>query len=146
MVGIARTVSPSIVKASRCASSARHSNSWEDDEAIRTDFYGEVVSFLKDQVGANRVAVFDHTIRAKRNEKQQTAETTTTQRAPVMLVHCDYTPNSGPLRVRQLLPGEADDLVSTGRLLQFLEAAATPCRGTPRLPCATSHRPATMIL
>jgi hypothetical protein len=29
-----------------------------------------------------------------------------------MLVHCDYTPNSGPLRVRQLLPAEADALLS----------------------------------
>jgi hypothetical protein len=29
-----------------------------------------------------------------------------------MLVQCDYTPNSGPLRVRRLLPGEADELLS----------------------------------
>jgi hypothetical protein len=85
---------------------------WEDDEAIRAHFYGDVTSFLKREVGAQRVVIFDHTIRAKRNEKQQTAETTTTQRAPVMLVHCDYTPNSGPLRVRQLLPDEADILLS----------------------------------
>ena len=33
------------------------------------------------------------------------------QRAPVMLVHCDHTRNSGPLRVRQLLPDEADKLL-----------------------------------
>lgn len=85
---------------------------WDDDEAIRADFYGDVTSFVKNQVGAKRVAIFDHTIRAKRNEKQQNAEATTTQRAPVMLVHCDYTPVSGPLRVRQLFPGEADDLLS----------------------------------
>jgi len=85
---------------------------WEDDEAVRRDFYGDVISFLKNEVGARRVVVFDHTIRAKRNEKQQTAEDTTTQRAPVMLVHCDYTPNSGPLRVRQLLPGEAESLLA----------------------------------
>jgi hypothetical protein len=55
--------------------------------------------------------MFDHTIRAKSNETQQTNEHTTSQRAPVMLVHCDYTPNSGPLRVRQLLPDEADKLL-----------------------------------
>jgi hypothetical protein len=57
------------------------------------------------------VIVFDHTIRSKVNEQQQTAEHTTTQRAPVMIVHCDYTPVSGPLRVRQLLPDEAEDLL-----------------------------------
>jgi hypothetical protein len=85
---------------------------WDDDEAIRNEFYGHVVAFVKEQTGAKRVVVFDHTIRAKRNEKQQTAEATTTQRAPVMLVHCDYTPNSGPLRVRQLLPDEAQELLS----------------------------------
>src|SRR5215472_3784014 len=48
---------------------------------------------------------------AKRNDQQQTDEHATSQRAPVMLVHCDYTPNSGPLRVRQLLPDEADQLL-----------------------------------
>ena len=85
---------------------------WADDETIKTHFYDEVTSFLKKDVGAKRVVVFDHTIRAKGNENQQTSETTTTQRAPVMLVHCDYTPNSGPQRVRQVLPGEADGLLS----------------------------------
>jgi hypothetical protein len=85
---------------------------WDDDEAIRSEFYGEVIDFLKHEVNAERIIVFDHTIRAKKNEKQQTAENTTTQRAPVLLVHCDYTPNSGPLRVRQLLPDEAEELLS----------------------------------
>jgi hypothetical protein len=84
---------------------------WNDDEAIRTDFYDEVVAFVKRTVGARRVIVFDHTIRTKANAAQQTAEHTTTQRAPVMLVHCDYTPLSGPLRVRQLLGAEADDVL-----------------------------------
>ena len=84
---------------------------WQDDEAIRRYFYGEVAEFVRRDVGARRVVIFDHTIRAKSNEKQQTNEHTTSQRAPVMLVHCDYTPNSGPLRVRQLLPAEADELL-----------------------------------
>lgn len=90
---------------------------WDDDVAISQGFYREVIAFLEREVGAKRVVVFDHTIRAKRNESQQTAEDTTTQRAPVMLVHCDYTPNSGPLRVRQLLPKEADKLL--GRRVAF---------------------------
>lgn len=84
---------------------------WEDDAEIKTRFYGQVTEFVKREVGARRVIVFDHTIRAKSNEKQQTSEHSTSQRAPVMLVHCDYTPNSGPLRVRQLLPNEADELL-----------------------------------
>lgn len=84
---------------------------WDDDAAIRQGFYGAVAEFVRRQVGAKRVVVFDHTIRTKANAQQQTAEHTTTQRAPVMLVHCDYTPLSGPLRVRQLLPDEADALL-----------------------------------
>jgi hypothetical protein len=85
---------------------------WDDDAAIRERFYAEVTDFVREAVGARRVAIFDHTIRTKSNAGQQTAEHTTTQRAPVMLVHCDYTPNSGPLRVRQLLPDEAASLLS----------------------------------
>ena len=86
---------------------------WSDDEALRTDFYPEVVEFLKKTTGARRILVFDHTIRTKANaEKKLTQETNTSQRAPVMLVHCDYTAESGPLRVRQLLNNEAEDLLS----------------------------------
>ena len=84
---------------------------WDDDSAIRERFYGEAAEFVRKEVGATRLVIFDHTIRAKKNEQQQTDEHATSQRAPVMLVHCDYTPNSGPLRVRQLLPAEADELL-----------------------------------
>jgi len=84
---------------------------FDDDEAVRSQFYAPVAEFVRAAVGARRVIVFDHTIRSKVNEQQQTAEHTTTQRAPVMIVHCDYTPVSGPLRVRQLVPDEAEALL-----------------------------------
>jgi glutathione S-transferase len=88
-------------------------NKWEDEDAVRDHFYPEIVDFLKRTVGAKRVLVFDHTIRTKANDqKKLTQETNTSQRAPVMLVHCDYTAESGPVRVKQLLPDEADDLLS----------------------------------
>jgi hypothetical protein len=90
---------------------------FDDDEAVRQEFYAPVAEFVRTTVGARRVVVFDHTIRSKANEQQQTAEHTTTQRAPVMIVHCDYTPASGPWRVRQLLPDEADGLL--GRRVAF---------------------------
>jgi hypothetical protein len=85
---------------------------FDDDEAVRSRFYAPVAEFVRTAAGARRAIVFDHTIRSKVNEQQQTAEHTTTQRAPVMIVHCDYTPVSGPLRVRQLLPDEADALLA----------------------------------
>ena len=84
---------------------------WDDDAAIRTQFYGQVADFIKQQVGAKRVVIFDHTIRAQSNVAQTRAENSTSRRAPVMNIHCDYTENSGPLRVRQLFPDEADELL-----------------------------------
>lgn len=80
---------------------------------IQKEFYPEVVAMLKKELGAKRVLVFDHTIRTRQNAaKKLTQETNTTQRTPVALVHCDYTAESAPVRVRQLLPDEADDLLS----------------------------------
>jgi len=92
---------------------------WEAEDVVREKFYPEIVEFLKTTTGAKRVLVFDHTIRTKKNEaKKLTQESNTSQRAPVMLVHCDYTAESGPLRVRQLLADEAEDLLS--RRVAFL--------------------------
>ena len=86
---------------------------WEEEDIVRDQFYPDVVDFLKRTIGGRRVLVFDHTIRTRANQaKKLTQETNTSQRAPVMLVHCDYTSESGPLRVRQLLGDEADDLLS----------------------------------
>lgn len=86
---------------------------WENDAEVRAHFYPEIVEFLKKTTGAKRVLVFDHTIRSQQNQdKKLTEEKNTSQRAPVMLVHCDYTSESGPLRVRQLLGDEAEDLLS----------------------------------
>ena len=92
---------------------SQYAGAWDDDSAVREQFYPEVVEFLKKTIGAKRVLVFDHTIRTKANaQKKLTQETGTSQRAPVRLVHCDYTAESGPVRVKQLLPDEADDLLS----------------------------------
>jgi hypothetical protein len=97
---------------------SKHEN-WEDDDAVRSRFYPEVVSSLKETVGATRVLVFDHTIRSEKNaQKKLTDEKNTSQRTPVMLVHCDYTAESGPVRVTQLLGDEAEHLLS--RRVAFL--------------------------
>ena len=86
---------------------------WEDQAVVSEKFYPEIVSFVKESTGAKRVLVFDHTIRTVANQnKKLTDQTNTTQRAPVQIVHCDYTSESGPTRVKQLLPDEATDLLS----------------------------------
>lgn len=89
------------------------SDKFEDDSLVRERFYPEIVEFLKKNQGAKKVLVFDHTIRTQKNsQKKLTDEKNTSQRTPVALVHCDYTAESGPVRVRQLLKDEAEDLLS----------------------------------
>ena len=88
-------------------------DAWDDDEAVKARLYPEVVAFMRTETGARRVDIFDHTIRAGSNDgKKLTQETSTSQRAPVQRIHGDYTPNSGPRRIRQLLPDEAETLLS----------------------------------
>lgn len=64
---------------------------WENHTQVAEAFYPEIVDFLKRTVGAKRVEVFDHTIRSEANaQKKLTEEKDTSQRSPVMLVHCEY--------------------------------------------------------
>jgi hypothetical protein len=79
---------------------------FDDDAAVKSAFYEQVVAFVKAHTGASRVEVFDHTIR-KRLPADLKAQTTV-QRPAVLLVHSDYTVKSGPQRVRDLFPKEAD--------------------------------------
>lgn len=83
---------------------------FDDDAAIRTAFYPDVAAFVRAHTGARRVEVFDHTIRKRlpADLKQQTE----VHRPAVLLVHSDYTPKSGPQRVRDLLGAEADALLA----------------------------------
>ena len=79
------------------------------DEAERARVYdGEVEALIKAHTGARRVFVFDHTLRADAEETREAK----TVNEPVHIAHNDYTDRSGPQRVRDLLPEEADDLLS----------------------------------
>jgi len=82
---------------------------FDDDAAVKSAFYAQVVDFVKRNTGAKRVEIFDHTIR-KRMPSDLKAQTTV-QRPAVQLVHADYTEKSAPQRVRDILPGEADKLL-----------------------------------
>ncbi len=73
-----------------------------DDDAVRAVYYPEIERLLKAVMGASKVVVFDHTRRADDGgEPGARAE-----RAPVRLVHNDYTERSGPQRVRDLLDAD----------------------------------------
>ncbi|HYJ14530.1 MAG TPA: CmcJ/NvfI family oxidoreductase [Candidatus Limnocylindria bacterium] len=79
-----------------------------DEAEVRSVYYKETEELVKRITGAKRVLVFDHTLRAADSairEKNQVS-------SPVRNAHNDYTEWSGPQRVRDLLPQEADDLLS----------------------------------
>jgi hypothetical protein len=78
-----------------------------DEEELLAVFYPEVERMVKELTGATRVFIFDHTLRAaddQTREEKKVGE-------PVRRVHNDYTDWSGPQRVRDLLPDEAEALL-----------------------------------
>lgn len=80
-------------------------SSFYDDEEVRTIYYPEVEQLVKAATGASRVVIFDHTVRIE--DAAQLDERA--QRAPVHVVHNDYTVRSGRQRVRDLLdPDDAE--------------------------------------
>lgn len=79
-----------------------------DEDEVRRTYYPEVEALLKDRTGASRVIIFDHTIRIDDGDKSASLG----QRLPVHRAHVDYTVKSGPQRVRDLAPDEADDLLT----------------------------------
>jgi hypothetical protein len=78
-----------------------------DADEVRTVYFPEVERLVKSVTGAVRVLAFDYNVRclpmAQRKENGA--------REPVKFAHNDYTLKSGPQRVRDLLPGEADELL-----------------------------------
>jgi hypothetical protein len=66
-----------------------------------------MVELVKAESGAKRVVVFDHTLRTADKEDQEARKI----REAVHRAHNDYTEWSGPQRVRDMLPDEADELL-----------------------------------
>jgi hypothetical protein len=79
-----------------------------DPEEIKNVYYPEIIDLIKAQTGAKRVVIFDHTLRTADDDDRAARKI----REVVPRVHNDYTEWSGPQRVRDLLPDEADDLLS----------------------------------
>ncbi|MGH7089802.1 MAG: CmcJ/NvfI family oxidoreductase [Stellaceae bacterium] len=89
----------------------RHDTKVQDfyDEAeIRRVYYPEMEALIKAESGAKRVHVFDHTLRTADHGDREARKI----REPVQRAHNDYTEWSGPQRVRDLLPDEAEQLLA----------------------------------
>jgi hypothetical protein len=78
-----------------------------DDDEVRQIYYREAADLVKAEIGAARVVVFDHTLRTADDDLREAHRI----REVVARVHNDYTEWSGPQRVRDLLPEEADELL-----------------------------------
>ena len=78
-----------------------------DEAEIRAAYYPEMEALVKALSGASRVVVFDHTLRTADDEARAARQI----REVVRRVHNDYTEWSGPQRLRDLLPQEADALL-----------------------------------
>jgi hypothetical protein len=79
-----------------------------DEDEIKNVYYPEAERLIKAATGADRVFIFDHTVRKR---VQGVADRDGGLRQPVARVHVDHTEKSGPQRVRDLIPGEAEELL-----------------------------------
>jgi len=78
-----------------------------DDAEVRSVYYPEIEALIKAESGAHRVVVFDHTLRTADDAFREQHKI----REVVRRAHNDYTEWSGPQRLRDILPDEADELL-----------------------------------
>lgn len=79
-----------------------------DPAQLEAVAYPETEALVARVAGAQRVVIFDHTLRSEHPEHHAGAFA----REPVHVVHNDYTERSGPWRVQDVLPDEAEDLLA----------------------------------
>ena len=76
-----------------------------DTDEVSAVYDPEIERLVKQETGAEKVVIFDHTIRVESEEKRREMKA----REIVNLAHNDYTVKSGPQRVRDLIePDEAE--------------------------------------
>ena len=99
-----------------------------DAAELASVYYPEIEQLIKQQSGASRVVIFDHTLRSgDEAEREQKLI-----REPVLSAHNDYTEWSGPNRVREFLPDEAEDLLARRfAIIQVWRAINRPIQANP---------------
>jgi hypothetical protein len=106
---------------------------WNDDE-VREIYYPEAQRFIAAKTGAARVFIFDHLQR--RRVPGRVDRMPGGPRQPATRVHVDHTARSGPQRVRDLLPDEAEELLK-GRVqvINMWRPIRGPLRDAPLAVC-----------
>ena len=78
-----------------------------DSAEVAARYYPEVERLVREHTGAQRVHVFDHNVRNRSVAKWRDNRVY----EPVKFAHNDYTLQSGPQRVRDLVPDDAEALL-----------------------------------
>jgi hypothetical protein len=109
---------------------------FDDDDTVRAAYYPEVERAVKAATGADRVVIFDHTIR---RHIPGSKDDRIGPRQPVPRIHVDHTVTSGPQRVHVHLPDEAEDLLR-GRvqIVNLWRPIRGPVRDYPLAVCDAS--------
>lgn len=99
-----------------------------DAAQLKSVYYPEVEQLIKATSGASRVVIFDHTLRSGDEMERETRLI----REPVLSAHNDYTEWSGPNRVREFLPDEAEGLLTRRfAIIQVWRAINQPIQANP---------------
>ena len=115
-----------------------------DTDEVERVYNPEIEALVKAATGATRVFVFDHTLRVENDDLRDEKQV----REPVLFVHNDYTEQSGPQRVRDLLPpDEAEDLLTRRfNIINIWRSIAGLVQTTPLAVCdAQSISPGQLI-
>jgi hypothetical protein len=110
----------------------RHETKMKDfynDAELRAVYYPEIEALVKRMTGADRVLVFDHTLRAENDAVREEKFAS----RPVRSVHNDYTEWSGPQRVRDMLPQEEAEALLKHRfeVIQVWRPVRNPVASAP---------------
>jgi len=99
-----------------------------DPAQLESIYYPEVEQLIMRESGAARVVIFDHTLRSGDENERETKLI----REPVLSAHNDYTEWSGPNRVREFLPEEAETLTARRfAIIQVWRAINQPIQANP---------------
>ncbi|MBT3400133.1 MAG: methyltransferase [Rhodospirillaceae bacterium] len=103
-----------------------------DKDQLASVYYPEACKLVAEMSGASRVEVFDHTIRSSDEDTRKEKLV----REPVHSAHNDYTEVSGPRRVREIFPDEAENLLSRRfAIIQVWRAIRKPIEIDPLTIC-----------
>ncbi|HJL19286.1 MAG TPA: CmcJ/NvfI family oxidoreductase [Sandaracinaceae bacterium LLY-WYZ-13_1] len=116
---------------------------FHDEDELARLYHPEVERLLVETTGARRVVVFDHTVRSADAAEAAAG----LLREPVRIAHNDYTEWSGPQRLRDVLPDEAETLSARRfAIVQVWRATHEPIAADPLALCdARSVRPEDLV-